>query len=300
MNIVASILLIATAGEIGRSDVPVAPGAKGGAAPAVPLPNAIGAEWGTIRGQVKLEGEPPALRYLARRGDPIYYRGTKNRNQPPPKQAGSYDNNVLDLSLVVDKATHGVGGVFVYLGKRPRFVHPDMDVVPKTGIDVAYRNWRFEPRNLIARTGQPVRVSPESADTSPREGYTIQVRTLPIENPPAAMLVGANGEQGEFEQRFERPERLPFRVENQFGRELTRAEIGAVGRWLVLDHPYGTITSLDGTFEIPNLPEGAHELIFWHERAGRFLKQVVTVRGDQVTELDPITVPLNRFNRPAQ
>jgi plastocyanin len=59
---------------------------------------------------------------------------------------------------------------------------------------------------------------------------------------------------------------------------------------LVLDHPYFTIPSVDGAFELPNVPAGRYTLVGWHERVG---ERMVTVRVEagQTSTVD-LTVPV--------
>ena len=59
---------------------------------------------------------------------------------------------------------------------------------------------------------------------------------------------------------------------------------------LVLDHPYFTIPSADGAFELPNVPAGRYTLVGWHERVG---ERTLTVRVDagQTTTVN-LTVPV--------
>jgi plastocyanin len=48
---------------------------------------------------------------------------------------------------------------------------------------------------------------------------------------------------------------------------------------LVLDHPYFTIPSDDGTFELSNVPPGEYTVVGWHERVGERRAQVRVERG---------------------
>ena len=59
---------------------------------------------------------------------------------------------------------------------------------------------------------------------------------------------------------------------------------------LVLDHPYFTIPSVDGTFELPNVPAGRYTLVGWHERVGERILPV-RVEAGQTATVD-LTVPV--------
>ena len=48
----------------------------------------------------------------------------------------------------------------------------------------------------------------------------------------------------------------------------------------VFDHPYFAVTGKDGTFSIPNVPDGTYEAVAWQERfKNKTLTQSVTVKG---------------------
>ena len=59
---------------------------------------------------------------------------------------------------------------------------------------------------------------------------------------------------------------------------------------LVLDHPYFTIPSVDGSFELTGLPAGQYTVIGWHERVGE-RTATVRVQVGRPTTLD-LTVPV--------
>ncbi len=52
---------------------------------------------------------------------------------------------------------------------------------------------------------------------------------------------------------------------------------------LVFDHPYFTTPSLDGTFELSNVPPGTLTLVGWHERVGERTAVVRVDRGQIAT-----------------
>jgi hypothetical protein len=60
---------------------------------------------------------------------------------------------------------------------------------------------------------------------------------------------------------FKLPERIPIQV---------KCDLHAHEKafWLVVDHPYATITKADGTFEIPLIPYGEYSFVLWHEESG--------------------------------
>jgi plastocyanin len=48
---------------------------------------------------------------------------------------------------------------------------------------------------------------------------------------------------------------------------------------LVFDHPYFTIPSDDGSYELPNVPPGEYTLVGWHERVGERTTAIRVERG---------------------
>ena len=51
----------------------------------------------------------------------------------------------------------------------------------------------------------------------------------------------------------------------------------------VFDHPYFSVTDKDGSFSIPNVPDGTYEIVAWQEKFGskRTLSQKVTVKSGE-------------------
>ena len=54
--------------------------------------------------------------------------------------------------------------------------------------------------------------------------------------------------------------------------------------WVVLDHPFFSVTGQDGAFQIKGLPPGQYTLKAWHERFGERHAQV-TVEPDRAAEV---------------
>ena len=49
----------------------------------------------------------------------------------------------------------------------------------------------------------------------------------------------------------------------------------------VFNHPYFSVTDKNGSFSIPNVPDGTYEIVAWQEKFGskRVLSQSVTVKS---------------------
>ena len=74
---------------------------------------------------------------------------------------------------------------------------------------------------------------------------------------------------------------------------------------MVFDHPYAAASSIDGTFEIKNLPAGELQFQLWHERSkalavkpanehGRFK---VTIKPNETTDLGTIKIPASTLKK---
>ena len=80
---------------------------------------------------------------------------------------------------------------------------------------------------------------------------------------------------------------------------LVRCDIHAwmKGHWLVVDHPYATITDKQGRFQIIGLPAGEHTFRIWHERFGYIDEEYkVTIADNKVVEMPPLSVPASTFD----
>lgn len=194
--------------------------------------------WGTVQGQVVVDGLVPIL---------------------PPRAAAEDlcpSDAVPDDSLIVDARTGGLCYVAVFVKSRPSQIHPDLLSPPQKVVTQHIRNCRFVPHMLVLRTGQQLRV--DSQDPLPH----------------LARFAGFNntseGTSTNNWQEFQlpQPERLPVRASCAFHPYMC-------GWWLVVDHPYATMTDVEGRFALPNLPVGKHELVLWHERTGYLEKSLL-------------------------
>ncbi len=226
-------------------------------------------EYGSITGRFLLDGDIPKL-------PPLVEKGNTKVNDPAICAAA----DVPDDSLVVDSKTKGIANVFVYLPKAEK-VHPHLQESQKKEIVFDQQGCRFTPHALVVRTDQVVRV--KSGDNC-----THNTKTNPIRNQPVNFALQANDRTG-VEVKNKAPERYPIEVQCNVHNWMT-------ARWLVLDHPYGTVTDEQGKFTIADLPAGEHELIIWHERVGSIEKKFkVTVVAGKTTDVGTIPVPAGRF-----
>jgi hypothetical protein len=226
-------------------------------------------EYGTITGQLLLEGDIPKL-------PPLVEKGDTKVNDPAICAAA----DVPDDSLVVDAETKGIANIFVYLPKAAN-VHPRLRESQNKEVVFDQQGCRFTPHALVVRTDQVVRV--KSGDNCAHN-----TKTNPTRNQPVNISLPANDRTG-VEVKNKAPERYPVEVQCNVHNWMT-------ARWLVLDHPYGTVSDEHGKFTIADLPAGEHELMIWHERVGAIEKKFkVTVAVGKTTDVGTIPVPAARF-----
>jgi hypothetical protein len=226
-------------------------------------------EYGSVTGQFLLDGEIPKL-------PPLVEKGNTKVNDPAICAAA----DVPDDSLVVDPRTKGIANIFVYLPKAAK-VHPRLQESQKKEVVFDQKGCRFIPHALVVRTDQVVRV--KSGDNC-----THNTKTNPTRNQAVNFPLQANDRTG-AEVKNKAPERYPIEVQCNVHNWMT-------ARWLILDHPYGTVSDEQGKFTIADLPAGEHELIVWHERVGMIEKKYkVTVDGGKTKDVGTIPVPATRL-----
>lgn len=98
---------------------------------------------------------------------------------------------------------------------------------------------------------------------------------------------GAPGANKEFNQPMSRPGTLPSK---EFRRkEMAKRIFCDVHGWMeswvaVLPHPCFAISAEDGSFSIPNVPEGKYLLAAWHEELGEQTMEIVVKPKETVTQ----------------
>src|SRR5258708_4530527 len=73
------------------------------------------AQWGTLKGQVLLDGEVPKIELLIPKGKADVRDAAVCAAQDVP-----------DEKLVVDPQSKGIANVIIYLAKKPDKIHPDL------------------------------------------------------------------------------------------------------------------------------------------------------------------------------
>jgi len=153
-------------------------------------------------------------------------------------------NSIPDES--VTGSNGGLANVFVYLKRRPDINVPKADRA--TAIDL--KECAFQPHAAVFRVGQSVTL--KNADKQP---YAVKlVGTNNRFNTVIAPGAKANHV-------FELSERIPARMGCDIHPWMSML-------CLPIDHPWGTITNIDGTFEIKDIPAGTRDFVIWHEKLG--------------------------------
>ncbi|MEZ6057715.1 MAG: hypothetical protein R3C01_13525 [Planctomycetaceae bacterium] len=261
-------------------------------------------QWGHVAGKVLLDGEIPVL--------------------PPKVEPGSSSaklcgqNEIPDYTFKVDPKTHGISDVFILIRQRPAKIHPDLEPIPRRpqksppkptekeptqaalaertlaeteksdepqGLVVNVKGCQFFPYTMIVRIGQPVRIT--SSDV-----VLHHIRPFYILNYGwGAMLAGPEDYSDVPQSSLKKPEPLPTLVTCDVYSHME-------SWWYVSDHPYHAITDAQGGFRIDNLPVGEHTLTIWHSRTGYIIKSLtVKIQNDTTTTLEPIKVPVARFDK---
>ncbi len=118
-------------------------------------------------------------------------------------------------------------------------------------------NCKFVPHVLVVQTSQLVNVISSDA-------VAHNTRGTPLKNPGFNFIVAPKDSKG-----TEQPMKLGERLPVQIGCDI---HPWMRGYWVVVDHPYATVTDKDGNFEIKDLPAGDHEFKVWHENPGYLYK----------------------------
>ena len=221
-------------------------------------------KWGTLEGQIILDGGDPRL---------------PSQVVPVP---GLPKRQVLDERLVVDSATKGIANIIIYLPSRPDSVHPEFEQDRNTDrkekaddeVVLDRNDGRYVPHAMIVRTYQKIRLLNGDNETH-------NVVTLPIRNSQQNVIVKPNDRVGVVLKPMTISERTPTMV-------TSGVHVWMSAYVLVVDHPYAAVTDKDGRFEIRNLPVGKHEFRVWHEARGYLEKRYAITIKEGVNPQEPL------------
>lgn len=230
----------------------------------------LAAGWGSVEGQVVLDGAVPTVAPLVRKGDATV-----------KDAAVCAAKDIVNDGMLFDAETKGVANVFVFMRKAPAQIHPDLKVSKEKQVVFDQTNCRFTPHCLIVRNDQTVLCKSSDA-------VAHNVHTNPFSNTPANFIVQPNDAKG-IEVKLPQVERLPVKV-------VCDIHPWMLAWWVVIDHPYAAITDAKGNFKIENLPEGEHEFQVWHAKTGYIdRKLMVSIKADKTTAQKPVKVKLDQF-----
>jgi hypothetical protein len=238
-------------------------------------------KWGTIKGRVVYDGDPPAREKI-----------DVNKDQDHCLSKGP----LFSETWVVNPKNKGVRWAFVYLApvpdennpakKQALPINPALKEVPATPGMMDQPCCQFVPHCQALRQGQTWEVK-NSAPIAHNVHWT-GGRDNPGDNkiiPPG----------GEIKVTDLKAARLPVSVKCDIH--------GWMQAWVfVFNHPYYAVTDENGDFEIKGAPAGTYNLVVWHEAVGwRDIKEVpnpnnpqrpfrfpgtpVTIKPDTTTDL---------------
>ena len=203
---------------------------------------------GTIRGHVRLSGPAPGNPIIRMGVDPLC--SAANAGPQRPVQP-----------IVVTSADGGLANVFVTLaGAFPKTAPPKDPVV------IRQVKCADSPRVVGAMVGQTLNIV--NSDTLAHETHSITARdnTFKVTQPHSDMV---------FSYTLKAPEEML-----RLGCDIHRWMVAYVG---VEPHPYFNVTNEMGSFTIPNVPAGRHQIRAWHERYGWLTKTVEVKPGETAT-----------------
>ncbi len=225
-------------------------------------------DWGSVDGQIVVDGEIPARQFLF----PV---DAEVKDREICAGAGRAADD-----LQIDDSSRGLANVFVYLSSSPAQIHPDFRAGLEKPVTLRSRECRFVPHCLICRTRQSIEFHNDDAVAHHANPY-------PLKNAKRGYLIPPAGSPIRFS--FEQPESSPVRIGCDYHPWMS-------GYLLVVDHPYAAITDAEGRFHIRDLPEGDHEFCIWHERSGYLHRTFrVTVVGGESISLQPLMVSVERL-----
>jgi plastocyanin len=243
-----------------------APAGKAAAstAPSTPAPaeNVKAEGWGTLKGQITFDSNPPAPKELVEKG-----------KAPKDPQLCAKDEPIKSQRLVVDAATKGVKNVLVYIPK-PTAVNPEAkDAASKAEIVFDQEKCVFEPHVLAVMTGATITLKNSDPVNHNINSKLVNNATNPNIPPNATQPFATQA-----------AERKP-------GEVVCDIHNWMKAYWMVTDSPYFAVTDAKGNFEIKNVPAGTQKVVVWQEAVkGGFVSpssgQAVNIPANGEAKLD--------------
>lgn len=221
--------------------------------------------WGTLKGRVTFQGDPPKRKVLV------------GKNEGDVKDgAVCAREEILDQSLVVDPESKGVRWALVYIPK-PSDVNPEAESLALAEpVEFDQKGCVFEPHVLAVMQGN--RVLLKSSDPVGHNVHSL------LRNTSANMPISQGAS-------------LPLeiaRADNRPGQVVCDIHLWMSAWWLTLNNPYFAVTNEKGEFSIENVPAGSQKVVVWSEATG-FLTpsngSPVAVAADGETVKDVVIGP---------
>ncbi len=195
--------------------------------------------WGTLKGRITFDGDPPRPKILVSPGE----QGVKDA-------AICAQQEIPDQSLVVDPESKGVRWALVYIPK-PSSVNPEAESAALAQpVEFDQKNCVFDPHVLAVMQGNRVLV--KSSDAVGHNVHTLLRNTS--SNQPISQ--GAT---------------LPVeitRADGRPGQVVCDIHTWMTAWWLTLNNPYFAVTNEKGEYEIKNVPAGTQKVVVWCEATG--------------------------------
>ncbi|MDP9193385.1 MAG: carboxypeptidase regulatory-like domain-containing protein [Acidobacteriota bacterium] len=232
--------------ELGEDDhaaPAAAAGDTGSAAPAATA--AVVADAATLGGTVKFEGTGPKMAPMQMGADPFC--------------ASQHPTPAPDEEVVI-----GPGGelanVIVFVKEVQGNFPP-----PQQAALLDQKGCKYIPHVTAVQVGQSIEI--KNSDATLHNVHAMpEINRQFNEGQPVQGMVSTK--------KFDKAELKPFRIKCD------------VHGWMksymaVLPHPYHSVSQMNGTFSIANLPPGSYTLVAWHEKFGQQEQQVTVAAKEQ-------------------
>jgi plastocyanin len=211
----------------------------------------------SVTGTITFDGKVPNLRPLAMDADPTCAK----------KHTGPVANEMLSLGT-----GNTMGNIMVWVSKGlpAGKTYP----APKTPVTLDQKGCVYLPHVMGIMVGQPYRILNS-------DGVLHNIHTLPKVNP--SFNKGMPPTLKETTTTFAKPEAV-FHIKCD------------VHPWMsayvaVFTHPFFSVTSKDGKFDIAGLDPGTYEITAWHEKLGTQTASITVGANDKKTQNFKFTTP---------
>ncbi len=198
----------------------------------------VSADAATVTGLVKFEGAAPKMPAIQMSADPY----CQSQHTTP----------ALDEEVVTGPAGE-LANVVVYVKNiSGKFAAPSTPVV------LDQHGCQYHPHINVLQVGQPLQI--KNSDATLHNVHALpNVNGQFNEGQPVQGMVSTK--------KFDKPELTPFKVKCD------------VHGWMksymaVMPHPFYSVSQMNGTFSIANLPPGSYTIVAWHEKYGQQEQQV--------------------------